>query len=157
MNIIFLGTTGVHHALVAANIYVGHLKDKKYYILKDYANLHLELTGFPIFIGKDKQGNRVYSLGAGKDLAIAKKMIEEFTIIMGYSKSEMLVKPVSIYGEKLLALVSTIPEWLGGRLWSSLLASIIIKSQLPAIKRDIEEFSRKIIDTEDTENYEFFY
>lgn len=126
--------------MVAANIYLDQLIDEEYYTLKGYADPELESSGFPIYIGQDRQSNRVYSLGAGKDILMAKKSIEDLTALMGHPASELLVKPVSIRGEKLLALVSSIPAWLGGRLWSRLFASIILKSQLPAIRRDIEEF-----------------
>lgn len=135
MNIIFLGTTGVHHALVAANIYLEHLNNGAYYRIEDYANSELESQGSPIYIGQDKAGNRVYSLGGGKDLDMAKKTIEDLTNVLGYSPQDLMVIPVAIRGDRLLATICGIPSVLGGRLWSRLVSAIIIKSQLKTIRQ----------------------
>lgn len=137
MNILFLGTSGVHQALIAANIYL-----KKpvadFNSIPDFANLALESSGFPIYAGEDEQGNQVYSLGAG-DVEMAKKSIEDLRNVLGRSADDLVVKPVSIKGEKLMALLNHIPASLGGRLWHRLIPALILKSQLKAIYRNIEQ------------------
>jgi len=137
MNVLFLGTSGVHHALIAANIYL-----KKpvtdFNSISDFANVALESSGFPIYVGKDKQGNLVYSLGAGSDVEMAKKSIEDLRNVLGRSGDELVVKPVSVKGEKLLALLNHIPASLGGRLWHNLIPALILKGQLKAIYQNIE-------------------
>jgi hypothetical protein len=138
MDIIFLGTTGVHHALVAAHIYLENLPDEKYYNLHNYANLALEAEGAPIYIGRDKPGNRVYSLGGGKDLKMAKKSIEDLTALLGYSSRDLLVQTITIPGDKLLAILCGIPPVLGGSLWSELIAAVLLKSQLPDIRQKLK-------------------
>ena len=136
MNILFLGTSGVHHALIVANIYL-----KKPVVdfnsIPDFANVVLESSGFPIYVGEDNQGNQVYSLGAGSDINMVKKSIEGLRNVFGYSANDLVVKPVSVKGEKLLALLKLIPASLGGRLWHKLLPALILKSQLKNIYRDI--------------------
>lgn len=137
-----MGTTGVHHTLIAANIYLEHLSgDEEYYRLQNYGHHELESRGFPIYIGRDKKGNRVYSLGGGKDLGMAKKSIEDLTALLGYSSQDLLVQPISIWGDKLLPTLCSIPPVLGGRLWSRLLSAILLKSQLKRIRRDIGRIS----------------
>lgn len=135
MNILFLGTSGVHHALIAANIYL-----KKpvadFNSIQNFANVSLESSGFPIYVGKDKQGNQVYSLGAG-DVETAKKSIEDLRNVLGRSANDLVVKPVSIKGENLLSMLNLIPASLGGRLWHKLIPALILKSQLKTICRDI--------------------
>ncbi len=137
MNILFLGTSGVHHALIAANIYL-----KKpvadFNSISDFANLALESSGFPIYVGEDKQGNQVYSLGVG-DVEMAKKSIEDLRNVLGRSANDLVVKSVSIKGEKLMALLNHIPASLGGRLWHRLIPALILKSQLKVIYRNIEQ------------------
>ena len=137
MNILFLGTSGVYHALIAANIYL-----KKpvadFNSISDFADLALESSGFPIYVGEDKQGNQVYSLGVG-DVEMAQKSIEDLRNVLGRSDNDLVVKPVSIRGEKLMALLNHIPASLGGRLWHRLIPALILKSQLKAIYRNIEQ------------------
>jgi hypothetical protein len=137
MNILFLGTSGVHQALIAANIYL-----KKpvadFNSISDFADLALESSGFPIYVGEDKQGNQVYSLGVG-DVEMAQKSIEDLRNVLGRSDNDLVVKPVSIRGEKLMALLNHIPASLGGRLWHRLIPALILKSQLKAIYRNIEQ------------------
>ena len=136
MNILFLGTSGVHHALIAANVYLKN-PVADFNSLTDFANRDLESSGFPIYVGQDKEGNRVYSMGAGSDVDMAKKSIEDLRNVFGYSANDLVVKPVSVKGEKLLALLKLIPASLGGRLWHKLLPALILKSQLKNIYRDI--------------------
>ena len=137
MNILFLGTSGVHQALIAANIYL-----KKpvadFNSISDFADLALESSGFPIYVGEDKQGNQVYSLGVG-DVEMAQKSIEDLRNVLGRSDNDLVVKPVSIRGEKLMALLNHIPASLGGRLWHRLIPALILKSQLKVIYRNIEQ------------------
>ena len=137
MNILFLGTSGVHQALIAANIYL-----KKpvadFNSISDFADLALESSGFPIYVGEDKEGNQVYSLGVG-DVEMAQKSIEDLRNVLGRSDNDLVVKPVSIRGEKLMALLNHIPASLGGRLWHRLIPALILKSQLKAIYRNIEQ------------------
>jgi len=136
MNILFLGTSGVHHALIAANIYL-----KKpvtdFNSIPDFANIALESSGFPIYVGQDKEDNQVYSLGAGSDIDMAQKSIEDLRNVLGYSTHDLVVKPVSVKGEKLLTLLNHIPASLGGRLWHRLIPALILKSQLKTMYRDI--------------------
>ena len=135
MNILFLGTSGVHQALIAANIYL-----KKpvadFNSISDFADLALESSGFPIYVGEDKEGNQVYSLGAG-DVEMAKKSIEDLRNVLGCCANDLVVKPVSVKGEKVLALLNHIPASLGGRLWHKLIPALILKNQLKTIYRDI--------------------
>ena len=135
MTIIFLGTSGVHHTLIAANIYL-----KKpvadFSSIPNFANVALESSGFPVYVGQDKEGNQVYSLGAG-DVKMAKKSIEDLRNVLGYSVHDLVVESVSVKGEKLLAFLNHIPASLGGRLWHKLIPALILKNQLKTIYRDI--------------------
>lgn len=135
MNIIFLGTTGVHHSLVAANIYLERLHKEQYRDIPNFANLDLEFNGFPLYIGEDKMGNRIYSLGGGKDWRMAKKSIDDLTALLGYSHEDLTVRPVSIWGDRLLAVLCKIPPVLGGKVWSGLASVLLIKLQMKAICR----------------------
>lgn len=139
MNILFLGTSGVHHALIAANIYLKK-SVTDFNSIPDFANVALESSGFPIYVGEDKQDNQVYSLGAGSDVDMAKKTIEDLRNVLGCSANDLVVKPVSVKGEKLLALLNHIPASLGGRLWHNLIPALILKGQLKRIDTEIDTY-----------------
>ena len=64
---------------------------------------------------------------------------EDLRNVLGRSDNDLVVKPVSIRGEKLMALLNHIPASLGGRLWHRLIPALILKSQLKAIYRNIEQ------------------
>lgn len=136
MNILFLGTSGVHHALIAANIYL-EKPVKDFNSIPNFANIALESSGFPIFVGEDNQGNQVYTLGAG-DVEMAKKSIEDLRNVLGRPANDLVVKPVSVKGEKLLALLNHIPASLGGRLWHNLIPALILKGQLKRMETGID-------------------
>ncbi len=140
MKIIFLGTTGVHQALIAANIYLGQLNDNNFKMIKGFGDVAKDKSGFPIFIDEDEKGNQVYTLGAGRDVLIGKKSIEDLVQILGYSSRDLIVKPLCIKGEKIIWLLSKIPDILGGKLWNRYLSKYILKKELNHIRKDVEEF-----------------
>jgi len=141
MDIVFLGTTGVHHTLIAANLYLNNIRDGKYFKVDHYADPEMEKKGLPIFIGADDQGNRIYSVGGGKDLIMAKKSIEDLIVLLGFSSRDLLVEPISIWGDKVLPILCSIPLALGGRLWSRLVSAILLKSQLAIIRQKVKGLS----------------
>ena len=140
MKIVFLGTTGVQHSLIAAHIYLGQLGSEDFRSLKYYCDLSQESSGFPLFIGDDARGNQVYSLGVGKDLQMGQKTIENFLAILGFSSQDLILRPVSIKAEKFLACLGKIPRYLGGRKINLFFSDIILRQELTTIKENVEQF-----------------
>ena len=65
MKIIFLGTTGVHHTLLAANLYLtDEICDPAR--MQDFADQRKDHDGKPIYVGRDEKGNEVYTLGQAR-------------------------------------------------------------------------------------------
>lgn len=71
---------------------------------------------------------------------MAKKTIEDLRNVLGCSANDLVVKPVSVKGEKLLALLNHIPASLGGRLWHNLIPALILKGQLKRIDTEIDTY-----------------
>jgi hypothetical protein len=140
MKIVFLGTTGVQHSLIAAHIYLGQLKEQDFRSLEYYCDLSQEPSGFPIFIGDDARGNSVYSLGVGKDLQMGQKTIENLLIILGFSSQDLALRPISIKAEVFLACLGKIPRYLGGTKITLFFSNIILRQELAAIKENVEQF-----------------
>ncbi len=144
MKIIFLGNTGVHHALVAANIFLGRLKESDFRLIEGFCDLAKDSTGFPIFIDKDEEGNEIYTVGAGKELIIAQKTINELVRVFGCSSRDLIVKPVSIKGEKVISLLSKIPDMLGRSYLNFHISSYIISKDFPRLFREIMDFKNQV-------------
>lgn len=102
MNILFIGTTGIHHTLLAAHIYLGRLKGNGYGDLKFWGDWNSEATGLPLFLDYDDRGNRVYVLGVGWDVQMAQKSLEQLAKLLCDNRRDLIVKPVFIKREKLL-------------------------------------------------------
>ncbi|NLG31979.1 MAG: DUF3189 family protein [Syntrophomonadaceae bacterium] len=141
MKIIFIGTTGVHQALLAANIYLERVSTyQDIDSIDDYFDVSKDTAGFPIFIGQDSCGNRIYTIGAGGDVLIAKKAIEDLVRILGFSNRDMIVKPVNTPGS--LAILAAV-RLLGGKASQSL-SRFIIKLEFSRIKEDIQLFKSQL-------------
>ena len=140
MKIVFLGTTGIQHSLLAAYIYLGELGNKDFESLDYYCDLSRESSGSPIFIGDDKRGNQVYSLGVGKDLQMGQKTIENLLAILGFSSQELILRPISQRAERFLLALARIPRILGGEKINIFFSNIILRQGLAAIRENVQEF-----------------
>ncbi|NLW45175.1 MAG: DUF3189 family protein [Syntrophomonadaceae bacterium] len=100
MIILLVGTTGVHHTLVAAHLYLKkNISAGEFAHLDGYCDLSLEGSGFPIAIGCDGYGNNVYTLGLGRLVEIGNRAINGFSQIMGFDSSQLLIRELRIPGD----------------------------------------------------------
>lgn len=137
MKIIFIGTCGVQHPLIAAHLYLKSLKTDDYRSLLGFADHALEESGRPLFIGIDAQGNHIYTLGVGPDLDMVKKSLEDLRLILGVASSDLRVVPIRIKAQLLLLFLHKLSA---DRLLSSLILPIIIailRKQVPAIQEQL--------------------
>jgi len=140
MNIIFLGTTGIHHTLIAAHLYLGKLEQESYTNLKFWDDRKREEIGYPIFIDYDKKRNKVYSLGGAWEILMTQKSIEQLVKIMDFSEQDLVVKPIFIKRERILLFLHKIGRF---KIVNHLVLPVIsylIKKEFAAIKQQVEEF-----------------
>lgn len=140
MKIIFLGTTGVHQALVAANIYLEMIPDDKLQTIKGFSDASRDASGFPIFVGNDDKGDRVYALGVGRNVQLGVKTIGDLVRIFGHSPDDLLVKHIRIRGELILWLLCRIAQITGEKILCTYLSEYIVKWQFNTICKGVEEF-----------------
>lgn len=143
MRIIFLGTTGVHHALLAANIYLEKLKSEHFNRVKGFCDISKDFSGFPIYIGEDKAGNHIYTMGVGKEVLLAKKTIEELVHLLGKSEQDLIVKPISIKGENLLYIISHISNLIRLNHLNFYYSTYYLKKHLGEIEKMVNDFKLK--------------
>lgn len=140
MKVVFLGTTGVHHTLAAARIYIDGAEPSDLCNLDDFADQAKDHTGHPILVGRDKDGNDVYSLGAGRDVLMAKKSIEELVGVLGYYPHDLLVKPIKVRGDIIFPFLNKASHVMGGRVIGKMLARYLENWQMKSITDQVEAF-----------------
>ena len=137
MNIIFIGTCGVYHPLIAANIHLNGLNTEDYRKLTFFANHEREESGKPLLVGTDSLANNIYALGVGPDVDMVRKSIEDLRLILGASEDELQAIPIIIKSQLLLLILHKLSAI--GLLRSLLLPwiTLLIKKQLPVIKQQL--------------------
>jgi hypothetical protein len=144
MNILFLGTTGVHHTLVAANFFLSKPQTNDLKKLTFWDNREKNLSGYPIFIDYDNKGNKIYSLGCGWEVMMTQRSIQDLVKILNSSDKDMTVKPIFIKRERLLLALHKIGRFpLINRLIQDII-NYLIKKELTSIKQQVEEFKGEV-------------
>ena len=90
MIIVLPGTTAVHHTLVAAHLYLNTINAPDFGRLDGYCDMSMDYSGYPLYIGNDKYGNQVYTLGLGRLVEVGCHAIHNFMQIMGIDSSQLL-------------------------------------------------------------------
>lgn len=144
LKIIFIATTGVHHALVAANIYLGKLNKPEFQDISGFCDNSKDISGYPIVVDDSNQTVQVYTLGVSKHILLATKSIEQLVELLGYTSQDLIVKPVFIKGEKVLAFIAKIPGILGGNFINHYVSNIILKREFNNIYNDITDFRAQL-------------
>ncbi len=134
MKIIFLGRNPVQAAMVVAQIYLGSRPSlEQWASLADLPRPHL-LSG-PIYIGSDRAGNQVYTLGGGKDLWMVKRSIEDLRNILGFRSGDLVVESVATRWDLILGWLSQVPWPWGGSYLNFLVGQILWRFQHKVLER----------------------
>lgn len=139
MNILFLGTTGIHHTLIAAHLYLGQPEPANYRNIRFWGDRSRESLGYPLFIDYDEQRNGIYSLGVGRDVRMATKSIEQLVEILNCTEGDLIVKPIFIKRESLLLFLHRIGRI---KIVNYLILPVIaylLKKEFAAISQQVEE------------------
>lgn len=144
MNIIFIANTGTHHALIAANIFLGRLNKPDFRYVTGFCDTAEDKSGFPIYIGEDQQGNRVYTLGVGKDVLMAKKSMEDLRYLLGFNEKELVVEPVYVAGQTVIMLISHWPKMLGGVYLNVKGTTYLLTRQFDTLQRTVDKLRDRL-------------
>lgn len=145
MKILFLGTSGVHHPLIAANIFLGRLHKPDFRFVRGFCDTYHDQSGYPIFIDHDQEGNEVFTLGVGPEVDVGYKSIEALAELVGYPENQLSIKTVSIPGERLVYYAGKIPKYIGGRYINEYLSRYLIGKEFPRLKQEVEELREGIL------------
>jgi hypothetical protein len=144
MNIIFVGPTGVHHALIAAHIFMGDLHNNDYRQVKHFDDHKRDLSGELIYVGQDKEGAQVYTFGAGRNHELAAVIISDFRSLFGIGPEELVAWAVTVPGYLLFYALGYIPPCLGGRYLTNLLAGWLSVRQFEHIRTETLAFKDEL-------------
>lgn len=138
MNILILGTTGVHHPLIAANMLINKF-EHGLGSLERYCDMELDRSGFPIYVGSDVEGNRVYTLGVGKELETAKKALTCLLQLFGRSHDQVLITEVRVRGEGWIRLAARLARIPMGHRLNRFISDRVLKTQLSHMESQVAQ------------------
>lgn len=138
MNIIFIGTCGVYHPLIAANMHLNRRYTEDYRKHKFFANHKIEANGKPFYLGTDSQANNVYALGVGPDVYMVKKSIEDLRLILGASADDLQVIPIIIKSQLLLLILHKISSIKLLKYFLLPWINYLLRKQLPFIEQQLK-------------------
>lgn len=144
MKILFLGTSGVHHPLIAAHIFLERLHKPDFRFVRGFCDTYHDESGYPIFIGSDQNGDEVYTLGVGTETEVSYKSIKNLADLVG-TEGELTLKAVSMPGERLLYYAGKIPQLIGGRYINEYLSNYLIGKEFSRIKEEVDEFRKGLV------------
>lgn len=139
MKVIFIGTTGVHHALVAANLLAGKGEWERYSALEGFDDCSLEKSGQPLLVHDDGKGNQIFALGVGKDLQLAHRAITQFIDLCGFKSSDLWIEPINIKGDKLFLWLVRTPDIKSFKTISHMIIESLIKRQFKHITQSVQK------------------
>ncbi len=140
MDIIFLGTIGIYHPLLAAHLYLDELVPDDFSRLKFWNDRSLEAHGKPMLVGYDPAGNGVYCLGAGVEVDMIKNSIQQLTSILNRGSNELLVQTIFIKREKTLLFLHRIGELAGISKIAGHLIKLLLSRESLNIQQQVDDF-----------------
>lgn len=142
MNIIFLGSTGVHQALLAAGMHIDPELDRDYKKLLYFNDYQHEAGGHPIYIGRDHFDRRIHSLGVGSDVKMVGKTINQLRIILDSSSEELQLVPIMIKSQRLISWLHQLCRLTWLKPLSSYLIACILNREYNNIRQQIPGFAK---------------
>ncbi|HPT69676.1 MAG TPA: DUF3189 family protein [Syntrophomonas sp.] len=141
MNIIFLGSTGVHQSLLAASVYINPQSSHSCKKLPYFNDFQQDAGGHPIYIGRDHAGRRIHSLGVGSDVKMVSRTIDQLRIILDSSAEELKLVPIMIRSQRLISWLHHLARLSWLKPLSSYLIAGILNREYDNIRRQIPGFT----------------
>lgn len=144
MNIIFLGTIGIYHPVLAAHLYLDRQMDDVKERMIGWGDFSREALGEPILVGEDHWGNQVYALGAGPELDMTRKTIYQLIEILGHNSDEILIQTISVRSEKALIYLYRMGSVRGLQKIINAVVSRLLKIEYPFLLEQVDEFKAEV-------------
>jgi Protein of unknown function (DUF3189). len=144
MNIIFIGTTGIHHTLIAASMYLNQRIGQDFNKLKFWDDRDREALGVPLFLGTDVRSNKVYVLGVGWEVVMARKTLEQLDNILNKNQPELIVQPIFIKRERILFLLHRCGRFRLSRHLVRMLTTYLLNKEFFVIQNQVDTFRTRV-------------
>lgn len=145
MKILFLGSTGVHQALLAANLYMESLSGRDYQNMQYFNDYELESNGRPLYIGSDSRGRSIYALGVGPDVEMVTKTIEQLRIILDSTADELEIIPITIKLQRSIFLIHSLARFTSLKPLSSQLIVYLLKKEHNNIMQQLPQLEKSAL------------
>jgi hypothetical protein len=143
MNILFIGTTGIHHVLLAAHQYLG-IDGMDFSGFKYWGDHQREGSGRPLFLDRDNRGNKVFAVGVGPSIAMAEKSISQLLQILKVPEQEIIVKPIYSRYDPLWGWLYRLETWAATRRAANGIIEYLLRRDSDRIKSQVEEFQKEV-------------
>jgi hypothetical protein len=143
MNILFIGTTGIHHVLLAAHQYL-EINESDLRRLKHWGDRAGEASGQPLYVDRDREGNRVFTVGVGRNIAMAEKSISQLLQMLMVTDQEMLVRPIYSRYDRLWLWLNRLDGWSLTRAMVGKLIVALLHRESSQLKRQIEQIKNEV-------------
>lgn len=142
MKILCIGTSGVYHVLIAANLLISS-EIEHVFLSTKFANYSLENEAHPIYVGKYGVHD-IYTLGIGNDIKIGQKILQEFGGLLGFKESDLLIIPIYIRREWVIKIISKLSLIIKEEYIYKNMVKFFVKLELENLKCQIEEAKIRI-------------
>lgn len=140
MIIVFLGTIGIYHPVLAAHLYLDRELNDDHSQLSGWGDFSQEDSGDPILVGWDSFGNQVYALGAGIEVTMTRETIQQLVEILGHSPDEVFIKTISVQSEKALIYLYRMGSLPMLRKPVNAVVARLLRPEYPSLQRQVDEF-----------------
>ncbi len=146
MKIVFLGTIGIYHPVLAAHLYLNGDWGQDIANLKGWGDFRQEASGDPILVGCDQDGNQVYGLGAGIEVEMTRRTIEQLTGILGHDQEELVIQTISVGAERVLIYLYRMGQLQVLQNPINTIAKRLLQNERDIIGQQVNAFQAKIKD-----------
>lgn len=144
MNIVFLGTIGIYHPVLAAHLYLNGDWDQEFANLKGWGDFLQEASGDPIPVGCDQAGNQVFGLGAGIEVEMTRRTIQQLTEILGHDQEELVIQTISVGAEKALIYLYRMGQLQVLQNPINMIAKHLLQNERDMIRQQVDAFQAKV-------------
>ncbi len=138
ISVVILGTTPFHHVQEAARLLLTRARvSEPELACRGTGGAH---DGLPVFIGRDHEGNRVYTIGLGREMQTGAKALACLVSMFALHSRPVLISSVRIKGETWVRMAAALAGWPGGSWLGGLVLRFVVKPQ----RKNIEEQTRAI-------------
>jgi len=142
-DVVILGTTTAHHSILAARMLLNGIRNSDL-VVDTCWDAWLESDGSPVFVGTDKDGNRVYTIGVGREMETGARALACLVQMFESDCRPILITAVRIKNETWVRTAAALSRWPGGQWLNRVVSKRIVSPQLDTIREQVESIEKAL-------------